>query len=330
MPIFDDIGRTTGIPGAIDAGDQGEIIVSQPSYAVPVADSFSAGTYFLHGTEPLDVSNGSTWVASSTLRIFNNELDFLNLNEAARILFGSVDQFVRMKYNAGGFDNRLAVLARAIYSGSTIVSAYGIDFRQGDGEIRISRYTNDVATSLGSYMVSLGSSTDYKLGIRVQGSTITGYLDDEKVIQVTDTVYTLGVHAGFKLIGINSGTSSGDDFQLDHAQEIRSSIASIDVASFDAVLASQEVNASVGVIAVASINATVTASDSLSSSVGVVSVSKVNASIEIVIYDTNIVATIGRANVVSFDAVVINEYVDLWVSPESTSDEWVSVDIVNF
>src|SRR5690606_30158458 len=68
--------------------------------------------------------------------------------------------------------------------------ATGYMIRFNDGNWQLLRWDDGTAVELDSAAASVVIDTDYEMKIRVEGSTITGYVDDVEVLSATDSTYT--------------------------------------------------------------------------------------------------------------------------------------------
>jgi hypothetical protein len=279
----------------------------------PITDEFATPTGEINGRTPVPDSNGNTWVAETGVTISSSgKVEFSGANKSALIEFNDPDQFAQCTWNCNGGDNELDLFVRSSASAEDPKDGYHLRLVQSDGNLRIREKSDFISKTIGSiYSVpgGINSTTTYKLGLKVQGTTLTAYLDDVQIIQVTDTTHVNRSKTGFKH---NDHVGSGgilDDFSVRTPNLVVAAPKSIGVSAINAEIETKTpvvIKGTVATIAVASINAVIPGDQEITGTVGSVTAERVNATITVVTAFQGVIGTVGTVKVFPDAGVVIN------------------------
>jgi hypothetical protein len=88
---------------------------------------------------------------------------------------------------------------------------YGLRIHTANNTVILNKMVNGTSTTLGSYSMTLNPGIAYLLKLEMDGSTITGYVDNVPVITVTDTSFPAGRIA---VGGYSKGSYAVDNVQV--------------------------------------------------------------------------------------------------------------------
>jgi hypothetical protein len=143
-------------------------------------------------------------------------------NDAAWIDAGEVDCSAAIEFNAGGGDNRAAVLARLNDANPTGASSdgYGLNWRTGIDTLVLFYRLDGTTTVLGANITfAMDESTTYKFEVEVSETTIKALVDDDEKASRTDStidgVTEGGTNVGFYHALRSTANGRFDNFEAD-------------------------------------------------------------------------------------------------------------------
>jgi len=173
--------------------------------SIKVLDDFTglSAAQDIGGTTP-DTTNtpGGTWNQSGANTIEGDgsgSCTWAAANDQAWILFTGANQDITVLFNAGGADNRISIEARRDNGSAGAESCYSFNFRTGDtgGKLNMYKTISGSPTLIGTTAFTISNTTDYNVEIKVNGTSIQGYIDSVLKLDITDSAITTGDYAGF-------------------------------------------------------------------------------------------------------------------------------------
>lgn len=185
--------------------------------ATRVYSSFTAADGTDASAYTPDINQGSGFLDSGAnqAEVISNQVKFSANATGFWIDSGVTDQHVYVNFNPGGADNRVTVHARRSSAAVSSRTCYEANFRFGINEIHIFKNVTGTATLLGAIIpFTFNLSTTYKLGVRVNGTTIEVLLDDVVVGTRTDSSITTGTYGGMSHFQWTTAAGRADDFYI--------------------------------------------------------------------------------------------------------------------